>query len=196
MTTPPPTISTKRRSAAATTHGSRPTPWSAKRPPLDASVTWHGRERLLDTAADRYRDADLPAGQARVLAGLAWWALGADQPDAAVTFAADAVRAAEAIGDPETQLLADSALAAANAIADPTQRQHRRLRRVGPTASLRSLASLPHRRTRSGGTRGSPHAGRDLNSKAAAGALLGDAISTRRWYLSTTSGRPQAASPI
>jgi hypothetical protein len=76
---------------------------------------------LLDTAADRYRDADLPGGQARVLAGLAWWALGAGQPAAAVIFAADAVRAAEAIGDPETQLLADSALAAAQAIADPTK---------------------------------------------------------------------------
>ena len=72
---------------------------------------------LLDTAADRYRDAHLPAGQARVLAALAWWALGAEQPDAAVTFAADAARAAEAIEDPETQLLADSALAAAHAIA-------------------------------------------------------------------------------
>jgi predicted ATPase/DNA-binding SARP family transcriptional activator len=77
---------------------------------------------LLDTAAERYRDADLPAGQARVLAGLAWWAIGADQPAASVTFAADAVRAAKTIGDPESQLLADSALAAANAIADPTQR--------------------------------------------------------------------------
>jgi predicted ATPase/DNA-binding SARP family transcriptional activator len=77
---------------------------------------------LLDTAAERYRDADLPAGQARVLAGRAWWAIGADQPAAAVIFAADAVRTAKAIGDPESQLLADSALAAANAIADPTQR--------------------------------------------------------------------------
>ena len=57
-----------------------------------------------------------------MLAGLAWWAIGADQPTAAVVFAADAVRAAKAIGDPESQLLADSALAAANAIADPTQR--------------------------------------------------------------------------
>jgi len=76
---------------------------------------------LLDRAADRYRDADLPAGQARVLAGLAWRALGAGQPDVAVVFAADAARAAGTIGDPQTQLLADSALAAANAIADPTQ---------------------------------------------------------------------------
>jgi tetratricopeptide (TPR) repeat protein len=78
-------------------------------------------KRLLDTAADRYRDADIPAGQPRVLAGLAWWALGADQPDAAAVFGADAVGAAVTIADPETQLLADSALAAARAIADPTE---------------------------------------------------------------------------
>jgi tetratricopeptide (TPR) repeat protein len=77
---------------------------------------------LLDTAAERYRDADLPNGQARVLAGLAWWAIGAGQPATAVSFATDSVRAAKAIGDPESQLLADSALAAATAIADPTQR--------------------------------------------------------------------------
>ena len=76
---------------------------------------------LLDSAAERYRDAELPAGQARVLAGLAWWAIGADQTAAAVSFAADAVGAAKAIGDPESQLLADTALAAAKAIADPTQ---------------------------------------------------------------------------
>jgi len=78
-------------------------------------------KRLLDTAAERYRDANIPAGHARVLAGLAWWAVGADQPNAATMFAADAVSAARAIADPETQLLADSALAAAKAIADPTQ---------------------------------------------------------------------------
>ncbi len=76
---------------------------------------------LLDAATARYQEADAPAGHPRVLAGLAWWALGADQPDAAAVFAADAVRAAETIADPETQLLADSALAAAKAIADPTQ---------------------------------------------------------------------------
>ncbi len=76
---------------------------------------------LLDAAADRYRDADLPAGQPRVLAGMAWWALGAGQPGVATMFAADATSAAGTIGDPETQLLADSALAAANAIADPNQ---------------------------------------------------------------------------
>ncbi len=95
---------------------------------------------LLDTAAERYRDADLPAGQARVLAGLAWWAIGADQPAAAVIFAADAVRAAKAIGDPESQLLADSALAAAKAIADPTPRNTDHLRRVGPTSERSGLS--------------------------------------------------------
>jgi ATP/maltotriose-dependent transcriptional regulator MalT len=75
---------------------------------------------LLDAAAARYREADSPAGHPRVLAGLAWWALGADQPGVAAIFAADAVRAAEAVGDPETQLLADSALAAASVVANPT----------------------------------------------------------------------------
>jgi predicted ATPase len=75
---------------------------------------------LLDTAASRYTDADLPAGQSRVLAGLAWWAIGAGQLDSAVAFAVDAVNAATAIGDPETQLLADCALSAAQAVADPT----------------------------------------------------------------------------
>ena len=75
---------------------------------------------LLDAAATRYQEADSPAGHPRVLAGLAWWALGADQPDAAATLAADAVRAAGAVGDPETQLLADSVLAATRVIADPT----------------------------------------------------------------------------
>jgi predicted ATPase/DNA-binding SARP family transcriptional activator len=76
---------------------------------------------LLDAATARYLEADSPAGHPRVLAGLAWWALGAGQPDAAAVFAGDAVRAAGAVGDPETQLLADSALAAARAITDPTQ---------------------------------------------------------------------------
>ena len=81
-----------------------------------------GRARaLLDTAAERYRDADVPAGQPRVLAGRVWWAIGADQLGAAALFAADAVSAARRIGDPEVQLLADSALAAATAIADPSQ---------------------------------------------------------------------------
>ena len=44
VTPPPPTISTKRRSGAPTTHGSRPTPWSAKRPSPVTSVTCRGRE--------------------------------------------------------------------------------------------------------------------------------------------------------
>jgi predicted ATPase/DNA-binding SARP family transcriptional activator len=76
---------------------------------------------LLDIAAERYREADLPAGRSRVLSGLAWWALGADQPSVAASFATEAAETAKIIGDPETQLLADSALAAANAIADPTR---------------------------------------------------------------------------
>ena len=161
-------------------------------------------KRLLDTAADRYRDADLPAGQPRVLAGLAWWALGAGQPDAAVIFAADAVRAAEAIGDPETQLLADSALAAAKAIADPTQHNTDNFVALGPTANPRSVASLPHRRARSGGARGSPHTSRYLNVRSQGPARCNrssdhfePAPQALRWpaHLSITSGRPQARSP-
>ncbi len=101
-------------------------------------------KRLLDTAADRYRDTDIPAGQPRVLAGLAWWALGAGQPDAAAVFATDAVGAAEIIADPETQLLAGSALAAARAIADPTEGNTSRFVALRATAEPRSVASLAH----------------------------------------------------
>lgn len=98
---------------------------------------------LLDTADGHYRDAGLAEGQPIVLVGLAWWALAAGHPDDAAVFAAnaaraasvggaipvrgaarpqlaDAAQAASARGDPATQLLADTALAAATAIADPT----------------------------------------------------------------------------
>jgi predicted ATPase/DNA-binding SARP family transcriptional activator len=76
---------------------------------------------LLDAAGGRYADLDLPAGQARVLAGLAWWALAADQANDATVFAADAAQAAAASGDPATQVLTDTAVAAVKAIADPTR---------------------------------------------------------------------------
>ena len=104
-------------------------------------------KRLLDTAADRYREADAPAGHPRVLAGLAWWALGAGQIDDAASFAADAARAAGAIGDPETQLLADSALAAAEAIAEPTEHNTNNLLALAQQRTLgpghRSLTDEP-----------------------------------------------------
>jgi predicted ATPase/DNA-binding SARP family transcriptional activator len=76
---------------------------------------------LLDAAAGHYRHIDLPAGPPRVLAGLAWWALAAGHPDQAAVFAADAADGASASGDPATQLLADTAVAAVNAIAGPTR---------------------------------------------------------------------------
>ena len=98
---------------------------------------------LLDGADGRYREAGLPAGQPLVLVGLAWWALAAGHPGDATGFAAnaaraasvggaipvrgaaraqlaDAAQAASASGDPATQLLANTAVAAATAIADPT----------------------------------------------------------------------------
>ena len=76
---------------------------------------------LLDAAGGHYRHIDLPAGPPRVLAGLAWWALAAGHPDQAAVFAADAAEGASATGDPATQLLADTSVAAVKAIADPTR---------------------------------------------------------------------------
>jgi tetratricopeptide (TPR) repeat protein len=75
---------------------------------------------LLDRAEDQYRAADLPAGQPLVLAGLAWWALAASRPADATVFAAGAAQAASPSGDPATQLLANTAVAAVKAITDPT----------------------------------------------------------------------------
>jgi predicted ATPase/DNA-binding SARP family transcriptional activator len=76
---------------------------------------------LLDAAAGHYRQIDLPAGPPRVLAGLAWWALATDHLQDAAVFAADAAEGASASGDPATQLLAETAVAAVSAIADPTR---------------------------------------------------------------------------
>ena len=77
---------------------------------------------LLDAAASQYRQLDLPAGQPRVLAGLAWWALAAGHTDDATAFAADAAKGATASGDPATQLLADTAVAAVKVVTKPTRR--------------------------------------------------------------------------
>ena len=76
---------------------------------------------LLDAAGTYYGNVGLPAGQTGVLAGLAWWALSAGQADDAMVFAADACQAAAASGDPAVQLLADTAVAAVRALADPTR---------------------------------------------------------------------------
>ena len=76
---------------------------------------------LLDAAGAYYRNVGHPAGQTGVLAGLAWWAVSAGQADEAMVFAADACQAAAASGDPAVQLLADTAVAAVRALADPTR---------------------------------------------------------------------------
>jgi predicted ATPase/DNA-binding SARP family transcriptional activator len=76
---------------------------------------------LLDAAGAHYRQVDLPSGQPRVLAGQAWCALAADQLADAAVFAADAGEGASASGDPAAQLLADTAVAAVKAVADPTR---------------------------------------------------------------------------
>ena len=76
---------------------------------------------LLDAAGSRYRQLDFPVGPPSVLAGLAWWALAAGRLGDATVFAADAVEGASASGDPATQLLADTAVAAVKAVAEPTR---------------------------------------------------------------------------
>jgi predicted ATPase/DNA-binding SARP family transcriptional activator len=76
---------------------------------------------LLDAAAGHYRHIDLPAGPPRVLAGLAWLSLATGHLRDAAVFAADAAEGASASGDPATQLLAETAVAAVNAVADPTR---------------------------------------------------------------------------
>jgi predicted ATPase/DNA-binding SARP family transcriptional activator len=76
---------------------------------------------LLDAAGSYYQNLALPAGQTAVLAGLAWWSLSAGEPDDAMVFAVDAAQIATASGDSAIQLLADTAVAAVTAFADPTQ---------------------------------------------------------------------------
>ena len=76
---------------------------------------------LLDAAGSYYRNVDLPAGQTAVLAGLAWWAVSAGKADDATGFAADASQTAAASGDSAIQLLAETAVAAVRALADPTR---------------------------------------------------------------------------
>ena len=76
---------------------------------------------LLDAAGGHYRQVDLPSGQPRVLAGLAWCALAADHLADAAVFAADAAQGALSSGDPAAQLLADTVVAAVKAVADPTR---------------------------------------------------------------------------
>jgi predicted ATPase/DNA-binding SARP family transcriptional activator len=76
---------------------------------------------LLDAAGSRYRQLDFPVGPPTVLAGLAWWALAAGRLGEATVFAADAAEGASASGDRATQLLADTAVAAVKAVAEPTR---------------------------------------------------------------------------
>ncbi len=75
---------------------------------------------LLDAAGRYYRDLDHPGGQTGVLAGLAWWALSAGNPDDAMAFAADAAKVASLSGGPAVHRLAATAMAAAKALGDAT----------------------------------------------------------------------------
>ena len=101
---------------------------------------------LLDAAGSYYRDLDLSAGQTAVLAGLVWWALSAGQADDAMGFAADASQVAATSGDPAVQLLADTAVAAVRALADPTRHNFEALvalaQQRARSLSYRSLTSF------------------------------------------------------
>ena len=76
---------------------------------------------LLDAAGSYYRNEGLAAGETAVVAGLAWWAVGAGEADNAMAFAAEATRMAATSGDMAVQLVADTAVAAVRALADPTR---------------------------------------------------------------------------
>jgi hypothetical protein len=103
---------------AASTGRCLPTRWSVKRRLLGDLAR---ARALLDAAGIRYQNSDLPAGQTAVLAGLAWWSLGAGKADDAMVFAAGASQVASASGDSATQLLANTAVAAVKAFADSTR---------------------------------------------------------------------------
>ena len=122
---------------------------------------------LLDAAGAYYRNVGLPAGQTGVLAGLAWWALSAGKADEAMVFAADACQAAAASGDPAVQLLADTAVAAVRALADPTRPNARGLHRARSAARPEFVVRQPHQFHRRAGcrrARGPPRASGSLTS--------------------------------
>jgi predicted ATPase/DNA-binding SARP family transcriptional activator len=132
---------------------------------------------LLDAAGIYYRNSDLPAGQTAVLAGLVWWALSAGKADDAMVFAADASQAASASGDPAIQLLAETAVSAVRALADPTRPNVEALvalaQQRAQSLSYRSLTSFTDEP--------------DVSALVAGLALPGPSAETRR-------GRPPRAS--
>jgi predicted ATPase len=132
---------------------------------------------LLDAAGIYYRNSDLPAGQTAVLAGLVWWALSAGKADDAMVFAADASQAASASGDPAIQLLAETAVSAVRALADPTRPNVKALvalaQQRAQSLSYRSLTSFTDEP--------------DVSALVAGLALPGPSAETRR-------GRPPRAS--
>jgi tetratricopeptide (TPR) repeat protein len=94
--------------------------------------------RLLEMADEEYVASGLAAGRAAVRAGMTWWFLATAQSDEAVEAATGAVAAASAGLDPAVRLVAETAMAAANAVADPTR------------ANLNALAVLARRRSEPG----------------------------------------------
>ncbi len=133
---------------------------------------------LLDAAGSYYRDLDLPGGQTAVLAGLVWWAVSAGKTDDAMVFAADASRAGAASGNSAIQLLAETAVAAVRALADPTRPNVEALvalaQQRAQSLSYRSLTSFTDEP--------------DVTALAARLGLPGPSAETRR-------GRPPRAGP-
>jgi tetratricopeptide (TPR) repeat protein len=104
--------------------------------------------RLLEAADEQYGAAGLVAGRAAVRAGMTWWLLAAMQFDEAVEVATDAVAGASAAGDPTVRLVAETAFAAAKAVADPTGANLDAFaalarRRSGPGSALAGLTDVP-----------------------------------------------------
>jgi predicted ATPase/DNA-binding SARP family transcriptional activator len=77
---------------------------------------------LLDEAERQYGASSLATGRAAVLASLAWWWLASGEPGRAIEAATEAGEVAAETHDPTMQIVANTARAAAAAIAEPTTR--------------------------------------------------------------------------
>ena len=128
---------------------------------------------LLDAAGSHYRKRAFPP--ASPWCSLAWRGGHSQRGQARRRrrfFAADASQAASASGDPATQLLADTAVAAVKALADPTRHNIEAFVALAQQRAVRSGTTSSHRRARCRRARGPPRA---------------------RVALSVTSASPQAS---
>ena len=158
------TVCTPTRSPAASTRGCLPTPWSARRRLPVASVTCRGpgpcsTPRAVTTGRSTFPPASPVCS--RAWPGARWPP--ATQTRAAV-FAAEAAEGASASGDPAAQLLAETAVTAVKAVADPTSHNIDAFVALARRRTQGAGVSLSYRRTRCDRARRPPHAGRRLTS--------------------------------